>query len=159
MVISMVLPFIHFQQKSNRKDLQFFRFFQVFWVHAAPCVVVILIGQVINYEENFSGDHLWGESKSGFSLSQAGCLSPKVDNWEENLHFWFWPSSQIVPMLSCCEAWEELGKGDRCEFQSSLDAKSGEANAKSKEVTAMSGFHPDPAKPQTPAAQPKCKLR
>jgi len=60
---------------------------------------------------------------------------------------------------SCCEAWEELGKGDRCEFQSSLDTKSGEANAKSKEVTATSGFHPDPAKPKTPAAQPKCKLR
>ena len=75
---------------------------------------------------------------------------------------------------SCCEAWEELGKGDRCEFQSSLDTKSGEANGKSgeangksgevrtksKEVRAVSdGFQPDPTKPQTPADQPKCKLR
>ena len=68
---------------------------------------------------------------------------------------------------SCCEAWEELGKGDRCEFQSSLDTKSGEANGKSgevrtksKEVRAVSdGFQPDPTKSQTPADQPKCKLR
>ena len=61
---------------------------------------------------------------------------------------------------SCCEAWEELGKGDRCEFQSSLDTKPGEVGAKSKEVKAVSGgFHPDPTKPQTPADQPKCKLR
>ena len=68
---------------------------------------------------------------------------------------------------SCCEAWEELGKGNRCEFQSSLNTKSGEANGKSgevrtksKEVRAVSdGFQPDPTKPQTPADQPKCKLR
>ena len=68
---------------------------------------------------------------------------------------------------SCCEAWEELGKGDRCEFQSFIDTKSGEANGKSgevrtksKEVRAVSdGFQPDPEKPQAPADQPKCKLR
>ena len=75
---------------------------------------------------------------------------------------------------SCCEAWEELGKGDRCEFQNSLNTKSGEAekksgegNTKSKEgntkkgeVRVVSGgFHPDPAKPQTPADRPECNLR
>ena len=84
-------------------------------------------------------------------------------------------------MHSCCEAWEELGKGDRCEFQSSLDTKSGEENKKSREANTKSeevstksgeangksgevrsvsgGFQPDPTKPQTPADRPKCKLR
>ena len=74
-----------------------------------------------------------------------------------------------------------LGKGDRCEFQSSLDTKSGEENKKSREANTKSeevstksgeangksgevrsvsgGFHPDPTKPQTPADRPKCKLR
>merc|ERR1711974_81659 len=45
---------------------------------------------------------------------------------------------QAVFHPSCCEAWEELGKGDRCEFQSSLNAKPGEANAKSGEATVKS---------------------
>ena len=52
-MISIVFPFSNLYQKSDRIYLQFFHFFQVLRVHAAPCAVVILISQVITCEENF----------------------------------------------------------------------------------------------------------
>ena len=68
---------------------------------------------------------------------------------------------------SCCEAWEELGKGNRCELQASLSGDGGQVQAaggktspKSGGATSMpGGYRPSSTKPQTPAAQPECKLR
>jgi len=106
-------------------------------------------------------------SKNGISEERTDGAYILVMTCEEKARESSVCPKQGVCHPSCCEAWEELGKGNRCELQASLSGDGGQVQGgggktspKSGGATSMpGGYRPSSTKPQTPAAQPECKLR